>query len=138
VPTEFSIGFVGTHDHGERIPTHDRRKALFKGDVARMHGLLTKRNRVLIRRVRHDVRDDAELLRLLFELREQKKSALTPARSHGRTQRFEPFGGFLRIGVVQIIHDDTLGRDSQQIVLIDCVKMRSVRHDMPPGNINGA
>src|SRR5688572_24709811 len=36
VAAELSVGLVGAHDHGERVPAHDRRDALLERDITRV------------------------------------------------------------------------------------------------------
>jgi len=80
VAPELAIGLVRPDDHGKSVPTHDRRETLLDRNIARVHRLLIERQRILISRVRHHVRDDAQLLRLLLKLGEQIQPAFTATR----------------------------------------------------------
>ena len=51
MPTKFAISLVGTHDHRQRVPTHDGGKALLDGQIPREDGLLSNRDRVDIRAI---------------------------------------------------------------------------------------
>ena len=43
--------------------------------------------------------DDAQLLRLLLELREQEQPTLAAARRHGGAQRLQPLTGLFGVGI---------------------------------------
>ena len=104
VPAELTVRFIRSHDHGECVPTHDRRQALLQCHVAGMNRLLVERNAVLVSRVRHHVRHDTKALRFLLQLREQVQTALSTTARYGGAQGVQPFPRLLRVDVVRQIH----------------------------------
>jgi hypothetical protein len=104
VSAKLTVGLVGPDDHGECVPTHDRRQPLLQRHIAGMDRLLVERNAVLVSRVRHHMRHDTEALRLLLQLCEQVQTTLAATARNGGAQRVQPFPRLLRVDVVRQIH----------------------------------
>ena len=70
VSTKFTVGLVGAYHHRQRVPAKYRGNALLERDIARMHGLLLERDGISVGGIRHRMRQDVELTRLLLQLRQ--------------------------------------------------------------------
>ncbi len=99
---QFAVSLVGAHDHGERIPPQRGGELFLDLQIARITRLLLERNRVLVRRVVGPCRFDTQRQRMPRELVEQKLRAITANMRDDRIERFQPFGGFLRIGIFRL------------------------------------
>ena len=110
VAAQLTVGYVGAHHHGERVPAHDRRQAFLDREVAGIGAFLLRGNGVAIRGVGRHVGDDAALLRLLLEQAQQRKRAVVPGHLHDGFERFEPFARLVGVGV-----DAGVARCAQQV-----------------------
>src|SRR3989475_10182981 len=72
VAAELAVRNVSADDHRQSIPAHNRSDPLFEGEIAGIFALLLTRDRVAVCRVRRNVCDDAQLLRLLLEQPQQR------------------------------------------------------------------
>src|SRR5260221_7529779 len=64
VSTQFTIGFVRTHDHNQRIPTNNRGDPLLEFHVTRVDRLLSQRDGILVGREWRYVRHQPQFTRV--------------------------------------------------------------------------
>lgn len=100
VAAQLAVCAVRADHHRERVPAQHRREALLELQVARVRRLLVDGDRVHVRRRARVRRREPAARRVLGELREQVLRALGARVRDDAVERVQPFGGFLRIGIV--------------------------------------
>jgi hypothetical protein len=100
VAAELAVGAVGSHDHRERIPADDCDDPLLEHEIPRKGLLVLKLDRIAIGRIGMRARGNADLHRALIERLEQKPCPSNAMIARNRFERGDPFGRFVRIGVV--------------------------------------
>ena len=111
VAAELAVRNVGADDHGQRIPAHNRSDPLFEGEIAGIFALLLTRDRVAVRRVRRNVGDDTQLLRLLLEQPQQRLRPVLTGDADDGFEGVEPLLRFDRVGVSRVP-----SRPAQQVI----------------------
>jgi len=101
VAAQFAIRLVGPHHHGQRVPAHERRQALFKGQIAGEGGLRLGGHRVHVGRVQLRLPAHALRPRQAHQLIQHEARALRAFGGDQGQEGLAPLGGLLRVGVGQ-------------------------------------
>jgi hypothetical protein len=94
MPAEFTVGAIGPHDHGQRIPAQRGGKLFFDIEVSRIRRLLIDGDRIRVGRDIEARRCDTVGRRVGREPIEQVLSPFGTGMPNHAIERIEPFGGF--------------------------------------------
>src|SRR6185437_9131844 len=135
VPAEFARLAVGAHHHRHRVPADQRADAPFHRRVAGRFGLEMRGNGVDVFGGRIERQVPAGTARLVHQLFEQEVRALGAFGADHGVDRFDPFAGFRRIGIVV---EQYAGQVVHRCFLVRIVRAHRLSSDHSPRPRSGA